>query len=153
MRSPSFKTLPGDPRPLRATVTRTVRFEEVDRLGIVWHGRYPSYFEDARVALGSRYGVGYEDFIAHRTPAPVKALQIDYLKPLRFGEEFRIEAILHWSEAARLDFEFLITNARGEATTTGWSIQVFTDEAGDLLLFPPPFVEAFRDRWRLGKLT
>ncbi len=150
MRRPSFKRSPGDPPPLRATVERTVRFEEIDHLGIVWHGRYPSYFEDARVALGDRYGIGYRDFIARHSPAPVKSLQIDYLKPLRFGERFRIEAILHWSEAARLDFEFVITNAAGEVATTGWSIQVFTDESGELLLVPPPLVEEFREKWRQG---
>jgi acyl-CoA thioester hydrolase len=48
--------------PLKMTVKRRVRFEEVDALGIVWHGRYPGYFEDARTALGAAYDVGYLDF-------------------------------------------------------------------------------------------
>ena len=39
------------PLPLTCTVPREVRFEEVDALNVVWHGRYPSYFEDARVAM------------------------------------------------------------------------------------------------------
>ena len=42
----------GDmPKPLVAEVKRRVRFEEIDLLGMVWHGRYPSYFEDGRIAF------------------------------------------------------------------------------------------------------
>ncbi len=119
---------------------------------IVWHGRYPGYFEDARVALGSRYGVGYEDFIRHGVPAPIRRLQIDYLTPLRFREEFEIEAILHWADAARLDFEFLIRTTDGSLAATGCSVQLMLDLEGEVLLVPPPFVRAMREQWRAGAL-
>lgn len=122
-------------------------------MGIVWHGRYPGYFEDARVALGSRYGIGYEDFFGHGVPAPIRKLQIDFLTPLRFREEFSIEAILHWSDAARLDFEFLISGADGTLAATGCSVQLMLDTVGGLLLLPPPFVREFRERWRAGLLA
>ncbi len=92
MRTPYFAHREGDPPPLRTLVQRRVRFEEVDPMGIVWHGRYVGYFEDGRVALGSRYGIGYEDFFRFGVPAPIRQLQIDYLAPLRFGDEFTIEA-------------------------------------------------------------
>ena len=131
---------------------RRVRFEEVDPLGIVWHGRFVGYFEDGRVALGSRYGIGYEDFFRFGVPAPIRKLQIDYLAPLRFQEDFEIEAILHWSDAARLDFEFLIRGGDGSLVATGFSVQLMLDKAGGLLLLPPPFVREFRERWQAGTL-
>jgi acyl-CoA thioester hydrolase len=151
MKQPYFRRSEGDPPPLRTTVRRRVRFEEVDPMGIVWHGRYPGFFEDARVALGTSYGIGYEDFFRHGVPAPIRKLQIDYLTPLRFREEFSIEAILHWSDAARLDFEFLI-RANGTLAATGCSVQLMLAPTGDLLLLPPPFVRAFREQWQTGKL-
>ena len=49
-----FKRNPQDPAPLVVGIDRRVRFEEVDALGMVWHGRYPSYFEDGRIAFGDR---------------------------------------------------------------------------------------------------
>lgn len=153
MRTPYFARREGDPPPLRTLVQRRVRFEEVDPMGIVWHGRYVGYFEDGRVALGSRYGIGYEDFFRLGVPAPIRKLQIDYLAPLRFGDEFSIEAILHWSDAARLDFEFLIRGAAGSLVATGCSVQLMLDKAGGLLLLPPPFVCEFRDRWQTGLLA
>jgi len=134
-------------------VQRRVRFEEVDPMGIVWHGRYPGYFEDGRVALGSRYGIGYEDFFRHGVPAPIRRMQIDYLAPLRFHEEFEVEALLHWSDGARLDFEFLIRDADGGLVATGCSVQLMLDSAGGLLLLPPPFVRAQREQWQAGAFT
>jgi len=150
MRKPYFARREGDPPPLRTLVQRRVRFEEVDPMGIVWHGRYPGYFEDGRVALGSRYGIGYEDFFRHGVPAPIRRMQIDYLAPLRFQEEFEVEALLHWSDGARLDFEFLIRDADGGLVATGCSVQLMLDPAGGLLLLPPPFVRAQREQWQAG---
>ena len=152
MRRPYFPAKGDHPPPLRARVQRRVRFEEVDPLGIVWHGRYPSYFEDARVVLGERYGIGYDDFRANQVLAPIKKLHIDYVKPLRFGEEFSIEGVLHWAEAARLNFEFVIRDAREQVTTTGFSVQLLLDPSGEVFMVPPPFCQAFRERWRAGEL-
>lgn len=52
MRKAYFRPVPGAPAPLCVTTQREVRFEEVDVMRIVWHGRYASYFEDGRVAPG-----------------------------------------------------------------------------------------------------
>lgn len=152
MRKAYFPARPGDPAPLRASVERVVRFEEVDPLGIVWHGRYPSYFEDARVAVGEKYGIGYLDIYRQGVLAPVKKMHIDYHRPLRFGESFTIEGILHWSEAARLNHEFIIRDHDGHLATSGYTVQMLMDTAENVLLLHPPFMQAFLDRWRAGEL-
>ena len=99
MITPYFTTEEGAPAPLRAAVSGRVRFEEVDPLGIVWHGRYASYFEDARVALTDQYGIGYLDFYEKGIVAPIRKLHVDYFRSLRFRETFTVEAVLHWTEA------------------------------------------------------
>lgn len=152
MKKPYFKTAPDAPRPLRCQVRRTVRFEEVDPLGIVWHGCYPSYFEDARVALGDRYGVGYLDFHRENILTPIKQMQVDYVLPLRFGDACTITAILHWTEAARINFEFEIRNPAGDLATTGCTVQLFLNRDGDVLMYPPAFYLEFRERWARGEL-
>ncbi len=152
MIKPYFPAQEGAPAPLRLRVERRVRFEEVDPLGIVWHGRYPGYFEDARVALGDRYGLGYLDMYRQGVVAPVRKLHLDYHRPLRFQEEFTVEGILHWSEAVRLNHEFIIRNAAGEVATTGYSVQMLIDREENVLLLPPPFFAEFRQRWREGRL-
>jgi acyl-CoA thioester hydrolase len=153
MRKPYFSPIPGAPAPLHGTVSRRVRFEEVDSMGIVWHGCYPSYFEDARVALGHRYGISYRDFIREQIPVPVRQMQIDYLYPLRFEEDIEITAILHWSDAARINSEYAIHNARGQLVCSGCTVQMMLDRDLNVLLTPPPFFAGFLQRWKQGALA
>lgn len=152
MRKPYFRAVEGAPPPLRCQVKRRVRFEEVDPLGIVWHGRYPGYFEDGRVALGRYYGLGYLDLYGQGIMAPVKQMHIDYQLPLRFEEEFTIEALLHWSDATRLNHEFILRNSNNEIVTTGYTVQLLTDSEQRVLLLPPVFYQEFRNSWRAGAL-
>jgi acyl-CoA thioester hydrolase len=153
MNKPYFPRQPGQPEPLRCTVERVVRFEEVDPLGIVWHGRYPSFFEDARVTLGEKYGIGYLDFYNREVLAPIRKMHVDYFRPLNFAQRFFIEGILHYSEAARLNFEFVLRNERGEVTSTGYTVQMMMDAKHNVLLAQPDFYLDFLVRWREGRLA
>lgn len=153
MRKPYFRSVPDAPPPLRCTLERRVRFEEVDPLGIVWHGRYPGYLEDGRVALGRKYGLGYMDFYHQGVMAPIKQMHLDYQLPLRFEELFTIEALLHWSDANRLNHEFILRNSADEVVTCAYTVQLLTDPDQRVLLVPPPFYEDFRNRWRSGELV
>ena len=152
MIKPYFKTDQGQPSPLCIRIKQKVRFEEVDSLGIVWHGRYASYFEDARVAFGEKYGIGYMDFYENGVVAPIKQMHFDYHQPLRFGDKMAIEAVLHWSEAARLNFEFTLRKNNGELSTTGYTIQMMLDFDENILVVLPPFYRKFLDDWKAGVL-
>ena len=152
MRRPYFPSKKGDPAPLRATVERRVRFEETDPLTIVWHGRYASYFEDARAAAGEKYGIGYLDLHRNGIIAPIRIMHSDYHHPLRYNETFSIEGVIHWTEAARINMEYIIRNKDGLLATTGYTVQIMLDLEDNLLLIPPPFYKEFRDRWRTGQI-
>jgi acyl-CoA thioester hydrolase len=149
---PYFKTQPDSPAPLRLQVERRVRFEEVDALGIVWHGRYASYLEDARSALGDNYGIGYLDLFRNGIIAPIKKMHIDYHLPLTYPEDFTIEGILHWSDAARINYEFIIRNSKGGTVATGYSVQVMLDQEKNLYMVAPHFYQEFCRRWKAGEL-
>ncbi|CCO23424.1 acyl-CoA thioesterase [Maridesulfovibrio hydrothermalis] len=147
-----FSSPSGCPAPLCHTVERTVRFEEVDPMNIVWHGRYPGYFEDGRVALGDMYGIGYMDLYKYKIAAPIKKMQVDYIKPLHFGETFSIETMLHWTEAARMNYEFIIRNSDGEKTTTGCTVQLFVQD-GELMMYQPDFFAEMCLKWKENSLS
>ena len=151
-RKPYFKSDSKLPPPLRFLIQREVRFEEVDSMGIVWHGRYPGYFEEVRVALGHKYGISYSDFIKNCVPVPIRQMKIDYHKPLFFEDQITIEAILHWSDAARIDIEYIIRKS-AEVSCTGFTVQLMLDEKFKLLLAPPDFYLEFMDRWKRGMLA
>ncbi|UCG48567.1 MAG: acyl-CoA thioesterase [Phycisphaerales bacterium] len=153
MRKSYFRPVKGAPPPLCLTISRRVRFEEVDSMNVVWHGRYASYFEDGRVALGNRYGISYSDFIRERIPVPIRQIQIDYYHPLMFEDDFEIKTILHWSDAARINFEYVISNAAGKLVCTGCTVQMMLDQDLNILLTLPPFFAAFLERWKRGELA
>ena len=44
---------------LTAETTLKIRFSEVDSMGVVWHGSYVKYLEDAREAFGAQHGLSY----------------------------------------------------------------------------------------------
>lgn len=145
-----FSPEPDGPNPLSVRTTRQVRFEELDPLRIVWHGRYVSYFEDGRVAFGRKYGLSYEAFMNNRIAAPIVQLHIDYMAPLSFDEQITIIATLHWCTALRLNFEFTILNDTGKQAASGYSVQLLTDMQSNILFQAPDWIETFRQQWQQG---
>ncbi|MTD26909.1 acyl-CoA thioesterase [Erwinia sorbitola] len=141
------------PAPLEFEVERIARFDEVDALAIVWHGHYASYFEDARVALGEHFGIGYSTLKRELTPAPIKQLYVNYHLPLEFGERCRILVRLHWCEAARMNMSYQIINNRSEKVASGFTVQMFAQPGGGYLIEQPAFYAEFCQRWKQGQLT
>lgn len=152
MKKPYFKPAKDDPPPLRRKVSRNIRFEEVDMLQIAWHGHYASFFEDARIRIGSAYRIGYLDFYAHGILTPIKTVYVDYIQPLRFMEKITIEGILHYSPAARINSEYIIRNAKGDVAATGFTVQMMLNKEFKLYLTQPNYYKDFCDRWKAGKL-
>ena len=138
------------PQPLTVVTERRVRFEEVDSLGMVWHGRYPSYFEDGRIAIGDAYGLSYQTFMDNKIAAPIVQMHLDYKSPLRFDEIMVIETTLHWTDAAKLNYSYLITNKNGVHVTSGYTVQLFTAVNGTVMLVIPEWLEEFRRKWQEG---
>ena len=44
---------------LRTEIELTIRFSETDAMGVVWHGNYLKFFEDAREYFGHKFGMSY----------------------------------------------------------------------------------------------
>ncbi|MDL2306838.1 acyl-CoA thioesterase [Desulfovibrio sp. OttesenSCG-928-C06] len=148
-----FRMQPGAPEPLGVSVTRKVRFGECDPMCVVWHGTYAVYAEEAREALVEACGFPYEILRQAEVVMPIKALFFDYLLPLRFGQEYAVSAFIHWTEAARVNMEYLITDADGRICTKGFSVQLITSFSGGLILDLPPFYRDFMQRWKAGELA
>jgi acyl-CoA thioester hydrolase len=139
------------PAPLSCRVSRKVRFEEVDCMNVVWHGRYPSFLEDARVELGSRLGVGYDDFKRRGYAIPLARMNIEYLNPLRFAETFITEASMFCSRAARINIAYKLW--RGDTIVAiASTVQLIIDRNGGLCLASPDFYYNFCEQWQQGRL-
>lgn len=149
---PYFKERNG-PAPLAGRLVRRVRLEEVDPLGIMWHGRYPSYLEDGREELGRAFGFGYLAFKESGVALPIRTLHFDYLSPLRYAEDATVETLLHWHEGARLNIEYNLYDGAGQLACRAYSVQMMVNLSGQVLLESPPFFRAVQEHWRGGSLA
>ena len=130
---------------LTASKEFEVRFSEVDSMGIVWHGSYALYFEDAREAFGKKYGLDYLDIFGNDYYAPLVDLQFNYKKPLIFGQKARVDISFRNTEAAKIIFDYEIYDLKdGSLVTIGTSTQVFLDKQYKLVWINPPFYEEWK---------
>jgi len=131
---------------LTATATTKVRFNEVDPLGITWHGHYVTYFEDGREAFGAKFGLHYLDIFNNGYVAPIVNLNLDYKKMLKYGDSVLIETSYEDSHAAKIIFKYKLYNAATmELVATGSTTQVFLDVTKQQLQLRFP---AFFEEWK-----
>jgi acyl-CoA thioester hydrolase len=131
---------------LEAVATIPVRFHQVDALGIVWHGHYVEWFEEARQAFGRQFGVDYPVFRQHQVAAPVVNLWIEYKQPARLQDVLTVTARLLKPEAAKFEFQYEVRCGE-RLLAVGGTTQVFTTPGGELLLTPPPFIQELYRQW------
>ena len=138
---------------MKSTLVHTtdieVKFSEADPLGIVWHGHFIRYFEDGREAFGAAYGLRYLDLFRNNIVIPIIQIDCNYRRILRYGHTIRLETTYVDSPAAKLLFDYSITDlATGDRVANGSSVQVFMDRQSlELMLTLPPFMTDWKGKW------
>lgn len=123
-----------------------VRFNETDPLGIVWHGNYITYFEDGREAFGRVHGISYLDIKKNGFATPIVKSSCEHKLPLKYGDIATIETTFVDSPAAKMNFTYKIFNPEGKLVCTGETVQVFTDNKGELCLTIPKFFAEWKQK-------
>jgi acyl-CoA thioester hydrolase len=132
---------------LKASKTIDIRFSEVDSMGVVWHGSYTLYFEDAREAFGEKYGLDYMTIYNNGFYAPLVELTFNYKRPLRYGSKARVDIVYRPTEAAKIVFDYEIYDeADGSLVAMGHSVQVFMDDKYQLVWDNPPFYQQWKEK-------
>ena len=121
-----------------AEVLVEVPFHDVDLAGVVWHGHYMKYLENARWAVMDRIGFGLQAMMSSGFIWPVVGLEVKYIRAARYGERLRVQAsIVEWD--AKLVLNYLMLDAKdgsrvGRAQTTQVAVE---RETGTLQLVSP----------------
>jgi acyl-CoA thioester hydrolase len=132
---------------LKTTKNFEIRFSEVDSMGIVWHGNYSLYFEDAREAFGKKYNLEYLDMHSQGFYAPLVELLFEYKRPLRYQDKAKIEITFRDTNAAKIIFDYKIYSADNELVATGHTIQVFLDSNYNLVWETPEFFRKWKEKF------
>lgn len=124
-----------------------IRFSEVDIMGVVWHGSYMLYLEDAREAFGLKYGLSYDEYISQKLYAPVVKMDLNYQHPLKYGMKPVVKISYVPSESAKILFDYVIYDSEsGAVCLTAHSVQVFMNDDYSLMWYSPDFYSEWKKK-------
>lgn len=117
-------------------------------MGVVWHGNYAVYFEDARELFGKKYHLEYMRMYDEGFFAPLVELKLNYKRPVRYEDKVKVRCTYRATESAKIIFDYEIINLEtGDVMVTGTSVQVFLDKNFKLSWRVPDFYEAWKNKW------
>lgn len=114
-----------------------------DHGGIVWHGSYLTWMEEARIEALREIGVEYSDLVAVGCELPVVDLAIRYQKSLRMGQNAIVRCRMQPIKGVRLIWDYEIrSNDYQELYITGQVTLVAMDwQKGKIMRRLPPLVQ------------
>ncbi len=127
-----------NPAPLRGfTRDIPVRFAECDSYGVVWHGHYALYLEQAREAFTGRFGFTATKALAIGYRVPITRMEVRYRRAILADTSIHVTARLRAPEVARLVLDYEIRNSAGELLSSAETEQVVLSSENELLLSLP----------------
>jgi len=119
-----------------------LRFSDTDAMGVVWHGNYLRYFEDAREYFGQQYRLDNLTIHASGFFTPIVHSELNYKYPLYYGQHAIVRAKLIYTSAAKVVFDYELFNESAQSVScTGTTTQVFLDATTrELSLTKPDFI-------------
>ena len=79
-----------------------IYYEDTDAGGVVYHGRYPGYFERGRTEFFRKRGLSVQQLHEEGIIFPVVRMEIDFRYPARLDDLVRVESIIR--EAGNTSF-------------------------------------------------
>ena len=121
------------------TVVIPVRFAECDSYGVVWHGHYALYLEQAREAMTGRFGFTAARALTMGYRVPITRMEIRYRLPALADTRIRVTARLRPPQLARLVVDYSVSEAEesGRVLATAETEQVVVNAEGELLVTLP----------------
>lgn len=93
-----------------------VQPHHTDYAGIVWHGTYVAWMEEARVEYLRSLGVNFADWVNCDVDLPVVDLTLQYRQSLTLGMEAAIKTWLQPQRGIRIVWQYHIQNRATEET-------------------------------------
>ena len=126
------------PEPLKGfSVHIPVRFAECDSYGVVWHGHYALYLEQAREALTARFGFTAAKALTIGYRVPVTRLEVRFRAPVVVDSSVTVTARLRPPEVARFILDYEVRASSGQLLADATTEQVVVNAAGELLVTLP----------------
>ncbi|QZZ21333.1 acyl-CoA thioesterase [Leptothermofonsia sichuanensis E412] len=116
-----------------------------DYAGVVWHGTYVAWMEEARVECLRSIGVDYANLVAMGCEMPVVEFSIRYHQPVLMGMSAIVKTRMAEMTGVRINWDYQIQSVDGQMlfATAQVSLVAVDREKGKILRqLPPPVKEA-----------
>ncbi len=97
---------------------------DTDYAGIVWHGSYVRWMEEARVACLSGVGMAFSELVALGCDLPVVDISIRYRRSLKMGDRGQLKTRLLPQKGVRLLWNYELWSDSGEKPVLHLTAQV-----------------------------
>jgi acyl-CoA thioester hydrolase len=124
-----------------------VRYSETDRMGIVYHGAYVSWFEVARTEYCRAAGFPYRRMEDDGLLILVTRVECVYRRPARYDDRVFVRARVTGLASRGLAFAYEVVDEKGRRLADGATRHVFADAAGRPAHAPEEVLEAL-ERFR-----
>ena len=109
-------------------------------MGVVYHGNYAQFLEIARVEWLRNLGISYKWMEDNGVMLPVIALHINYHKSAYYDDVLSIKISLSKTPSVRIEFDYEITNEKGEIITTANTVLAFINMASGRPVRCPDYI-------------
>ena len=99
-------------------INKIVLPQNSDHAGVMWHGNYFNWLEEARIKALSEVGINYHDLTKRGFDLPLINSYIKYIKPLYLGDKIIIESIFNISKSPKINVNSKFLNDKKEILTT-----------------------------------
>ncbi len=114
-----------------------------DYAGIVWHGAYVTWMEEARVECLRSIGIEFADLVALGCDLPVVELSIRYHQPVQMGMAAVVRTRMANMEGVRVNWDYQIQSTDGQDlfATARVALVAVDREKGKIMRQLPPAVK------------
>lgn len=109
---------------------RRVLPQHTDHAGVMWHGAYVAWLEEARVEALEAAGLAYSALAARGLELPVVALSIDYRQALWHGDAVRLASVVGERRGIRIPWRSWFLAPDGRVAATAEVALVLVDGSG-----------------------
>lgn len=122
-----------------------VCYGDTDKMGVVYYGTYPRFYEIGRTEMLRDHGITYKEIEDAGIIWPVRNLHITYLKPAFYDDLLTVRCIVEELPTVRFRIKTEIYNSDGEMINHGEVVLISTNPTTGKAVRTP--------QWLLDKLS
>ncbi len=114
-----------------------ITYGDTDKMGVVYYGNYPKYYEIGRTELMRKIGFSYDRIEKEGVIMPVVKLEAEYFKSAYYDELITVKTIVKEMPKARIRFHYEIYNGKNKLINQGFTDLSFVKKENIKACRPP----------------